>query len=339
MLKYIAFRCEFIFGRDNQMKIGNVEIENNVFLAPMAGVTDIPFRILCKEQGCGFVYTEMVSAKGMHYNDIKSGKLTETVPFERPAAVQIFGSDPEIMARTAYILNICDADIIDINMGCPTPKITKNGEGSALMLKPELAGKIIDAVSKASAKPVTVKIRKGWDDNRVNAVEMAKIAEQNGAAAIAVHGRTREQFYSGMSDWDIIKEVKNAVKIPVIGNGDIVKPQDALSMLEHTGCDAVMIGRGAQGNPWLFKETVHYLRTGELIPAPSVQEKIDTVIRHMDMLVDLKGEVSGVREMRKHIAWYIKGMRNAAATRDRIFKETDRDAVLKILKESLLEQG
>lgn len=317
------------------MIIGNVKLENNVFLAPMAGVTDMPFRMLCKEQECGMVYTEMVSAKGMHYNDERSMKLTEISEVEKPAAVQIFGSDPFIMADIARKLNSSDADIIDINMGCPTPKITRNGEGSALMLKPRLVADIVKAVVDASAKPVTVKIRKGWDDEHVNAVEIAKIAEENGAKAVAVHGRTREQFYSGHADWEIIKKVKEAVTMPVIGNGDIAKPEDAKRMLEQTGCDAVMIARGAQGNPWIFKRTVHFLRTGEMLPEPSADERIDTVIRHMKMLIELKGERTGVCEMRKHIAWYIKGMRNSTYVREKVFRMTDPDEIIMLLNEYL----
>ncbi|HHW48624.1 MAG TPA: tRNA dihydrouridine synthase DusB [Clostridiaceae bacterium] len=314
------------------MKIGNVQLKNNVFLAPMAGVTDMPFRILCKEQGCGLVYTEMVSAKGLHYNDSKSFKLTEIDEMEKPVAVQIFGSDPGIMAEIAERLNESDAQIIDINMGCPTPKITKNGEGSALMLKPKLVADIVRAVSKAATKPVTVKIRKGWDETRVNAVEIARIAEENGAKAIAVHGRTREQFYSGKADWDIIRKVKDAVSVPVIGNGDIFSPEDAENMIRQTGCDAVMIGRGAQGNPWIFKRILHYMNTEEILPEPSIEEKIDTAIRHMDMLIELKGEYTGIREMRKHIAWYIKGMRNAAQIREKVFKTTSKDEVISLLE-------
>lgn len=313
------------------MKIGNVELENNVFLAPMAGVTDMPFRILCKEQGCGLVYTEMASAKGMHYNSEKSFKLTEIDSREKPAAIQIFGSDPEIMAEIAQKLNGTDAAIIDINMGCPTPKITKNGEGSALMLNTRLAGEIIKAVVNASAKPVTVKMRKGWDEDSVNAVELAKIAEENGASAVAVHGRTRNQFYSGKADWEIIRKVKESVSIPVIGNGDIFEPRDAKAMFEYTGCDAVMVGRGAQGNPWIFKRILHYLEKGEILPEPSPCEKINTIMRHMDMLISLKGERMGVLEMRKHIAWYIKGMRNSTSIREQVFKLTSPDQIKALL--------
>jgi len=245
------------------MKIGNVTLDNNIFLAPMAGITDIPFRLLCKEQGCGLTYTEMVSAKGIYYNDEKTKKLTAVDAAEGKVALQIFGSDPVIMAKVTEQLNDSDACIIDINMGCPTPKITKNGDGCALMRQPELVGKIVREVSKASVKPVTVKIRKGWDENRINAVEIARIAEENGAAAITVHGRTREQFYSGKADWSIIREVKQSVSIPVIGNGDVFTPEDARRMFEETNCDAIMIGRGAQGNPWIFRKIIKYLEGSE----------------------------------------------------------------------------
>ncbi|MDK2934197.1 MAG: tRNA-dihydrouridine synthase [Clostridiales bacterium] len=313
------------------MQIGNVLLQNNVFLAPMAGVTDLPFRLLCKEQGCGLVYTEMVSAKGLYYKDKKTETLLQIDEREKPVAVQIFGSDPDIMAQIANEVAKTGASIIDINMGCPTPKIVKNGEGSALMLKPALIGEIVKAVSQAVDLPVTVKIRKGWDDLHVNADEVAVIAEENGAAAIAVHGRTREQFYSGQADWDIIKKVKRSVKIPVIGNGDITTPEDAKNMIEHTGCDGIMIGRGAQGNPWVFSSVIHYLNTGELLEQPTPQQKIDKAIEHIRLLVEYKGERIGIREARKHVAWYVKGLRNAA----KVKQEVNRIDTLNEMEETL----
>ena len=314
------------------MKIGSINFENNIFLAPMAGVTDLPYRVLCKEQGAGLTCTEMISAKGMYYKDEKSWKLAQLNESEVPAAIQIFGSEPDILAYAAEKLNDSEAAILDINMGCPTPKITKNGEGSALMLKPALAGELIRAVVAVSKKPVTVKIRKGWDDEHVNAVEFALIAEKSGAAAIAVHGRTREQFYSGKADWDIIKKVKDAVSIPVIGNGDIYMPEGALRMLESTGCDALMIGRGAQGNPWIFKRILHYINEGELLAEPDLEEKKQMVLRHLDMLVELKGEYTGVREMRKHISWYVKGSRNSSHFKDRVFKAVTQEEMTELVQ-------
>lgn len=317
------------------MKIGNIKLENNVVLAPMAGITDKVYRVLCKEMGCGLVYSEMVSAKGISYNNKNTTKLLEVDPFERPCAIQIFGSDPGIMGNMAKRLNSYgDIDILDINMGCPAPKIVKNGEGSALTLHPKLAGEIIRSVAEASDKPVTVKFRKGFDDNHINAEEIGKIAEENGAAAVTVHGRTREQYYSGKADWDIIKKVKSAVKtIPVIGNGDIFSPEDAVAMLEYTGCDGVMIARGCQGDPFIFKRTVHYIKTGELLPAPSFEEKLALARRHLDMLVDFKGEYIGVREMRKHLGWYIKGMPHSAEMRVKINGAKDKENMRNVIND------
>lgn len=313
------------------MQIGTVKLNNNIFLAPMAGVTDMSFRILCKRQSCGLTYTEMVSAKGLHYKSDNTAVLLSIAPEERPAAVQVFGSEPELVAEAARQAEAGGAAIIDINMGCPTPKIVKNGDGSALMKKPELAAAIIRATVKAVKAPVTVKIRKGWDEESVNAVEIAVIAAWEGAAAIAIHGRTREQYYSGSADWSIIKQVKAAVDIPVIGNGDILKPEDAGRMLAETGCDAVMIGRGAQGNPWIFKRTLEYLMTGQLLPEPTYEQRVETIILHMDMITALKGEGTGVKEMRKHAAWYLKGMPGSARIKTEIFKMTTCAEVKNIL--------
>lgn len=300
------------------MKIGNLELENNVFLAPMAGVTDLPFRILCKEMGCGLVYSEMVSAKGILYDNKNTTELLEIDPKERPVAVQLFGSDPEILGAMAKKIEPYPIDIIDVNMGCPAPKIVKNGEGSCLMKTPELVGKIVKSLVESQSKPVTIKFRKGFDDDHINAVEIAKIAEANGASAVAVHGRTREQYYSGKADWDIIKQVKAAVNIPVIGNGDVFTPQDAKNLLEYTGCDAIMVGRGAQGNPWIFQRILHYLHTGEILPEPTAEERVEKALRHAEMLIDYKGEYIGVREMRKHMAWYMKGLSGAAELRGKL---------------------
>ena len=300
------------------MKIGNLELENNVFLAPMAGVTDLPFRILCKEMGCGLVYSEMVSAKGILYDNKNTTELLEVDPKERPVAVQLFGSDPEILGAMAKKIEPYPIDIIDVNMGCPAPKIVKNGEGSCLMKTPELVGKIVKSLVESQSKPVTIKFRKGFDDDHINAVEIAKIAEANGASAVAVHGRTREQYYSGKADWDIIRQVKAAVNIPVIGNGDVFSPEDAKNLLDHTGCDAIMVGRGAQGNPWIFKRILHYLETGELLPEPTAEERVEKALRHSQMLIDYKGEYIGVREMRKHMAWYMKGLPGAAELRGKL---------------------
>lgn len=316
------------------MKIGNIEFDNNIFLAPMAGVTDLPFRLLCKEFGCGLVYSEMISAKGLHYNNKNTKQMLVVDIRERPIAFQLFGSDSDILANMAKAIEEY-ADIIDINMGCPAPKIVKNGEGSALMKEPKKIGQIVKAVSSAVTKPVTIKIRKGFDQNSLNALEVAKIAEQNGAAAIAIHGRTREQYYSGVADWDIIKQIKENLKIPVIGNGDITTPQKAKAIFEQTGCDAIMIGRAAQGNPWIFKQMNHYLQTDELLCEPTINEKIKMAIRHANMLVDFKGEYIGVREMRKHIAWYTKGLPTSSKLRKEINLITNLDEMVEMLKEFL----
>lgn len=313
------------------MKIGNIELKNNVFLAPMAGVTDKVFRIICKEQGCGLVYSEMVSAKGLFYESKNTNKLLEIDKREMPTAVQLFGSEPQILAAMAKKLENYPIAFFDINMGCPAPKIVKNGEGSALMRNPKLIGEIVYAVSTAVNKPVTIKIRKGFNNNCINAQEIAQIAEKNGASAVAVHGRTREQYYSGDADWDIIKDVKKNVRIPVIGNGDITAPQKAKEMLDYTGCDAVMIGRAAQGNPWIFSRILKYLETGELIPEPDFNEKITLALRHLDMLVEDKGEFIAVREMRKHLGWYTKGMPNSSELRVCINKTENKEELKKLL--------
>jgi len=302
------------------VKIKNLKIDNKVFLAPMAGVTDLPFRLLCKKQNCGMVYTEMVSAKGLLFENEKTGSLLQVDEREHPVAAQLFGSDPDIIAEMAKRVEETPVDMIDINMGCPALKITRNGEGSALMKTPERIGEIVYRVARSIEKPLTIKIRKGFDDNSINAVEIAKIAEDAGADAIAIHGRTREQFYTGKADWNIIKEIKDAVGIPVIGNGDIVKPQDAKDMLDKTGCDAVMIGRGAQGNPWIFSRTNHYLETGEILPMPTVEERIATALYHAEMILTYKGDYIGIRQMRSHLAWYIKGLPNSSEMRVKINK-------------------
>ena len=315
------------------MKIGNLNLDNKVFLSPMAGVTDLPFRLICKEQNCGMLYTEMVNAKALCYDDQNTKKMLKIEKEEHPVAIQIFGSDPEYMGGTAKILNSYPNEILDINMGCPAPKVVKNGDGSALLKNPELAERVLRAVVENSEKPVTLKIRKGWDDTCINAVEIAKMAEDCGISAIAVHGRTREQYYSGKADWDIIREVKENVSIPVIGNGDVFEVEDAINMLNKTNCDAIMIGRGAQGNPWIFKRINHYMQTGEILPEPTLEEKIDTAMKHLKLAVQEHGEYVAVREMRKHIAWYLKGLRNSARVRDEINKIESYEEVVNKLKD------
>lgn len=301
-----------------KLTIGNVTLVKPVMLAPMAGVTDLPFRLLCKEQGCGLMCTEMVSAKAIYYNNKNTAPLLEVREEERPVSVQLFGSDPVIMSEMAKRIEDGPYDIFDINMGCPVPKVVNNGEGSALMKNPKLVEQIVTAMVKALKKPVTVKFRKGFHDDCVNAVEIARIAEGCGAAAVAVHGRTREQYYSGKADWEIIRQVKEAVRIPVIGNGDIFTPQDARAMLETTGCDGLMIARGAKGNPWIFKRINHYLETGELLPEPGAGEIKEMLLRHASLQIAYKGETMGIREMRKHVAWYTAGLPHSSALRNEV---------------------
>ena len=300
------------------LKIGNVELENRYILGPMAGVTDLPFRLLCREQGAGLLCMEMVSAKAIYYNNRNTESLLEIHPDEKPVSLQFFGSDPKIMSEMAKRIEERPFAILDINMGCPVPKVVKNGEGSALMKNPKLVYEIVSAIVKAIDKPVTVKIRKGFDDDHVNAVEIAKIIEEAGAAAVAVHGRTREQYYSGKADWDIIRQVKEAVSIPVIGNGDVTSPQNADELVKQTGCDGIMIARGAQGNPWIFSEMIHWEETGELPPRPDKDEVREMMLRHARLQLEYKGEFSGIREMRKHVAWYTKGLKGAARLREKV---------------------
>lgn len=315
------------------MRIANLEFENNVFLAPLAGVTDIAFRGICKRMGCGLVYTEMISAKALYYNNDNTKSMLEFSEEEVPAAVQIFGSEPEVMAKACDYFNdnpnIC---LVDINMGCPAPKIVKNGEGSALMKNTKLAAEIVRSVKKASIKPVTVKFRKGFDDNNINAVEFAKALEDAGVDAITIHGRTSKQMYEGKADWDIIRKVKEAVKVPVIGNGDVVTPEDAIRIVEQTNCDGIMIGRGALGNPWIFEEIQQKL-SGVPICYPAPEEVIDICIEHFKRAVFYHGEHKAVREMRKHIAWYIKGLKNCTKIKNMINYEQQASQIINILEE------
>ena len=301
-----------------RLKIGTVELENNVILGPMAGVTDLPFRLLCREQGAGLVCMEMVSAKAVFYGNRNTKELLQVNPGERPVSLQLFGSDPEVLSDIAARLEEGPYDLFDLNMGCPVPKVVKNGEGSALMKDPKLVERILSSMVRALKKPVTVKIRKGFNDESVNAVEIARIAEGCGAAAVAVHGRTREQYYSGKADWEIIRRVKEAVSIPVIGNGDVDSPEAAKRMLAETGCDGVMVARGAKGNPWIFKRITEYLETGRIPPKPSREEVKAIMLRHGEMMVEFKGEAAAMREMRKHVAWYTAGWPHSAALRNDI---------------------
>jgi nifR3 family TIM-barrel protein len=313
--------------------IGNVKLNGNLILGPMAGVTDLPFRILCKEKGADLVYTEMVSAKAIQYNNKNTENLLYISEEERPVALQLFGADPDILADTAKRLEDRNFDILDLNMGCPVPKVVNNGEGSALMKNPKLIGEIVRKVSHNYSKPVTVKIRRGFSEDCINAVEVAKIAEDSGAAAVAVHPRTREQYYSGRSDWEVIRKVKEAVNIPVIGSGDVVTPEDTKKILLQTNCDAVMLARGTRGNPWIFKQIKAYLNQGILLPKPEFSEVREMIMRHARLSVEYKGEFTGIREMRKHVAWYTAGYPGSAKLRNRVNEIESLDDLQRLLED------
>lgn len=317
----------------SKLTIGNVTLDNNVILAPMAGVTDLPFRLLCKEQGVGLICMEMVSAKAIYFNNKNTEELMQIHPDEKPVSLQLFGSDPNIISEMAKRIEERPFAILDINMGCPVPKVVNNGEGSALMKNPKLVEEILTKLVKATYKPVTVKIRKGFNEENVNAVEIARIAENCGVAAVAVHGRTREQYYSGKADWDIIRQVKEAVKIPVIGNGDVVDALSAKALQDETGCDGIMIGRAAQGNPWIFREVTTYLETGVIPPKPTPQQVKEVIMKHANLQLEYKGEYTGVREMRKHLSWYTTGYPNSARFRQMINTMESMDELLKSVEQ------
>ena len=318
-----------------KLKIGNVALSNPYILAPMAGVTDLPFRLLCKEQGAGLLCMEMISAKAIQYNNKNTKALLEIHPEEEPVSLQLFGSDPEVISEIAKRIEELPFAILDLNMGCPVPKIVRNGEGSALMNQPKLVHEIVSKAVKAIQKPVTVKIRKGFNDESINAVEIAKIIEDAGASAVAVHGRTREQYYSGKADWDIIRQVKEAVSIPVIGNGDVVSGESALAMMHQTGCDGVMIGRGAQGNPWIFSELRAYEETGKMPERPSHEELKAMMLRHARLQIQYKGDYLGIREMRKQVAWYTTGLPNSAKLRGEINAVESYEELEELLNEKI----
>lgn len=315
-----------------KLKIGNVELENNILLAPMAGITDLAFRKVCKENNCGLVETEMVSAKAVYYNDEKTMKMLNMEGEKRPVSIQIFGNDPEVMMAATKILD-GKSELLDINMGCPAPKVVKNGDGSKLLLDLDLVEKIVKSVVSVSKVPVTVKMRTGWDENTIVAEEAAKIIEKSGASAITIHGRTRSEFYSGKVNLDLIKRVKEAVNIPVIGNGDVIDGISAKEMFEKTRVDGIMIGRGTLGNPWIFKHIIHYLETGENLPSESNEEKLATIIKHFNLLLEEKGEYTAVREIRKHAAWYVKNMKDASKFKCEVNKIEKAEDFIKAVKE------